>query len=196
MEGHSNVIFGGDGYSAEWHRMAVEDRGLKNLPTSADALPAFREESVVKLFSSSGVLTPVELASRFEVYSEQYLLSIEVEAKLVVDMATTMIYPAAVEYLSQIATTASSMAALNISLDSGVAAAVAGEANAMMAAVRTLSAALEVHDFDSTEAHMQYAASTLRSLMVEVRGHADTLETLVADDLWPLPKYAEMLFIK
>ena len=196
MEGHSNVIFGGDGYSAEWHRMAVEDRGLKNLPTSADALPAFREESVVKLFSSSGVLTPVELASRFEVYSEQYLLSIEVEAKLVVDMATTMIYPAAVEYLSQIATTASSMAALNITLDSGVAAAVAGEANAMMAAVRTLSAALEVHDFDSTEAHMQYAASTLRSLMVEVRGHADTLETLVADDLWPLPKYAEMLFIK
>ena len=196
MEAHSNVIFGGDGYSAEWHRAAVEDRGLKNLPTSADALPAFREESVVKLFSSTGVLTPVELESRFEVYSEQYLLSIEVESKLVVDMATTMIYPAAVEYLSQLASTASSMAALNITLDSGVAAAVAKEANAMMAAVAKLSAALEVHDFDSTEAHMQYAAGTLRSLMVEVRGHADTLETLVSDDLWPLPKYSEMLFIK
>ncbi|MFT6552188.1 MAG: glutamine synthetase [Zhongshania marina] len=65
-----------------------------------------------------------------------------------------------------------------------------------MAAVAKLSAALEVHDFDSTEAHMQYAAGTLRSLMVEVRGHADTLETLVSDDLWPLPKYSEMLFIK
>ncbi|MFT7405203.1 glutamine synthetase III [Zhongshania sp.] len=196
MDGHSNVIFGGDGYSAEWHRMAVEDRGLKNLPTSADALPALREESIVKLFSSTGVLTPVELESRFEVYSEQYLLSIEVEAKLVVDMATTSIYPAAIEYLSQLAGTASSMAALNITFDSGVAAAVAKEANAMMASVAALSSALEVHDFDTTEAHMQYSASTLCSLMLEVRSHADALETLVADDLWPLPKYAEMLFIK
>ncbi|CAA0092575.1 Glutamine synthetase [Zhongshania aliphaticivorans] len=196
MESHGNVVFGGDGYSSEWHRLAVEERGLKNLPTSADALPAFRDEAVIKLFSSTGVLTPVELESRFEVYSEQYLLSIEVEAKLVVDMATTMVYPAAVEYLSQISSTASSMAALNITLDSGVASSVAEQANAMMTAVATLSSALEVHEFDSTEEHMQYAAGTLRSLMDEVRSHADLLESLVADHLWPLPKYAEMLFIK
>jgi glutamine synthetase len=59
-----------------------------------------------------------------------------------------------------------------------------------------LNAALAVHDFESTEAHMQYAAGTLRSLMLEVREHADALEGLVADDLWPLPKYAEMLFVR
>jgi len=196
MEAHSNVIFGGDGYSAEWHRAAVEDRGLKNLPTSADALPYFRDEAVIRLFSSTGVLTPVELESRFEVYSEQYLLSIEVEAKLVVDMATTSIYPAAIEYLSQLASTSSAMAALSITLDNSVAAAVASEANAMMTAVSTLNTALAVHDFASTEEHMQYAAGTLRSLMLEVRGHADVLEALVADDLWPMPKYSEMLFIR
>ena len=103
MEKHGNVVFGGDGYSAEWHEMAVSERGLKNIPTTADALPALREESVKKLFESTGVLTPVELESRFEVYAEQYILSIDVEAKLVVDMAKTIIYPAAIRYLSDLA---------------------------------------------------------------------------------------------
>jgi glutamine synthetase len=196
MESHSQVIFGGDGYSAEWHRIAVEERGLKNLRTSAEALPVLRDEAVVKLFSSTDVFSPVELESRFEVYSEQYLLSIEVEAKLMVDIATTSIYPAAVEYLSQLASTSASMAALNISLDNSVVASVASEANAMMTAVAKLSDALAVHDFDSTEAHMTYAAHTLRALMDDVRAPADALEALVADDLWPLPKYSEMLFIK
>lgn len=196
MESHSQVIFGGDGYSAEWHRIAVEERGLKNLRTSAEALPVLRDEAVVKLFSSTDVFSPLELESRFEVYSEQYLLSIEVEAKLMVDIATTSIYPAAVEYLSQLASTSASMAALNICLDNSVAASVASDANAMMTAVAKLSAALTVHDFDSTEAHMTYAAHTLRALMDDVRAPADALEALVADDLWPLPKYSEMLFIK
>ena len=69
MSKHSNVIFGGDGYSPEWHRAAVEERGLENILTTADALPAFREESVVKLFERTDVLTPPELESRFEVYA-------------------------------------------------------------------------------------------------------------------------------
>ena len=65
MQAHGNVIFGGDGYSSEWHRVAVEERGLKNIPTTADALPALREASVVELFESTGVLSPPELESRF-----------------------------------------------------------------------------------------------------------------------------------
>ena len=88
MELHGNVVFGGDGYSTDWHKAAVEERGLKNIPTTADALPALNEDYIVKLFESTGVLSPVELASRYEVYSEQYVLSIEVEAKLVVDMGS------------------------------------------------------------------------------------------------------------
>ena len=83
MELHGNVVFGGDGYSSEWHTMAVAERGLKNIPTTADALPAFKDPAVVSLFEDTGVLSPVELESRFDVYSEQYILSIEVEAKLV-----------------------------------------------------------------------------------------------------------------
>ncbi|MEQ3694293.1 MAG: glutamine synthetase III [Thalassolituus sp.] len=189
MEEHGNVVFGGDGYSSEWHTMAVEERGLKNIPTTADALPALKTPEVIELFSSTGVLTPTELESRFEVYAEQYVLSIEVEAKLVVEMATTMVYPAAVNYLS-------SMASTGFTLEFSPASKVAENANAMMAAVEQLSTALTTEEFDSTEAHMDFLAGTVRGLMDDVRAKSDALEMLVSDDLWPLPKYREMLFIK
>jgi len=193
---HGNAVFGGDGYSSAWHTAAVEERGLKNIPTTADALPALREASVKKLFSTTGVLSPVELESRFAVYSEQYILAIELEAKLVVEMAKSIIYPAAITYLSELAAAGASMAELNIELDNSVAATVAAETNAMMAAVSKLSAAMKQHDFASTEEHMQFLAKDIRGLMDEVRLHADALENEVADELWPLPKYREMLFIK
>ncbi|PWR00082.1 glutamine synthetase III [Leucothrix pacifica] len=196
MELHGNAVFGGDGYSDEWHKAAVEERGLKNIPTTADALPAFNSEEVIKLFDSTGVLSPVELASRYEVYSEQYILSIEVEAKLVVEMAKTSIYPAAVSYLASLASTADDLKDMGIDFDKTTAATVASEANAMMAAVAKLSAALEKEDFASTDEHMQFLANDVRGLMDEVRAHADTLEGEVADDMWPLAKYREMLFIK
>lgn len=189
MEGHGSVIFGGDGYSSEWHTMAVEERGLKNIPTTADALPALKDPEVVELFSSTGVLTPVELASRFEVYSEQYILSIEVEAKLVVEMATTMIYPAAIGYLSDLTIP-------GVELLNSPATEITETAASMMSSVNSLRGALGTQGFTSTEAHMQFLASEVRALMDEVRASADVLETLVADDLWPLPKYREMLFIK
>jgi glutamine synthetase len=196
METHGNVVFGGDGYSSEWHKMAVEERGLKNIPTTADALPALKEASVIELFESTGVLSPVELASRFEVYAEQYVLSIEVEAKLVIDMAKTIIYPAAIRYLSELSITSSSMAELGVELDNSVAMKVASESNAMMASVAKLSEALEKHDFASTDEHLQHCAKELLGLMSVIRSHADTLEAEISDELWPLPKYQEMLFIK
>ena len=85
---------------------------------------------------------------------------------------------------------------LGIRLDNATAKIVASEANAMMEAVVGLSEAMEKESFSSTNDHMQYAASTIRDLMDKVRLHADTLESEVADVLWPLPKYQEMLFMK
>ena len=196
MDDHSAVIFGGDGYSEEWHKMAVEERGLANLPTTADALPVLREEYVEELFEKTKVLSPKELESRFEVYSEQYILSVEVEAKLVVDMAKTIIYPAAIKYLSSLSTTISSLKELGIDFSTKSMAKVADLANKMMEATNKLESALTKEDFPSVEEHMQYFAQTIRSLMNEVREYADALEGEVADDLWPLPKYQEMLFIK
>ena len=196
MAEHGNVVFGGNGYSPEWHRMAVEERGLKNIPTTADALSAFREKSVVMLFERTGVLTPVELDSRFKVYAEQYIHTIELEAKLVVSMATTSIYPAAISYLSELAATSAGMSRLNIDLDNTVARTIATEVNAMMSSIADLREALSNHDFASTEAHMKFCADKIRSLMNDVRSHADALETVVADKYWPLPTYQEMLFMR
>lgn len=196
MEQHSAVVFGGNGYSAEWHQMAVDERGLANLPTTADALPVLKEEYIEDLFEKTGVLTPVELESRFEVYAEQYILSIEVEAKLVIQMAKTMVYPAAVDYLSKLSATIASLANLGVTLEKGSAQTVAELTNSMMEIVGKLGAALEKHDFADTEAKMKYCANTLRPLMDEVRQYADALECEIPDCDWPLPTYQEMLFIK
>ena len=196
MERHGDVVFGGDGYSSDWHRIAVEERGLKNIPTTADALPIFLDESVIGLFERTGVLSPVELESRYEVYGEQYVLSIGVEAKLTVELARTALYPAAMSYISDLTGGISAAASLGVELDTTAVQEVATEANALLAAVAELESAMAVHDFDSTAAHMSYCADTIRGLMDEVRSHGDALEALVADEYWPLPKYREMLFIR
>jgi glutamine synthetase len=196
MKEHGDVVFGGNGYSEEWHKTAVEERGLRNLPTTADALPVLNEQSVIDLFERTGVLSPVELASRYEVYGEQYILSIGVEAKLVVELAKTVIYPATMSYVSDLAATLNSASYLGVELKPAGIKKIAEHSNAMMATVTQLEEALLNDHFESTEAHMKYCAGPLRALMDKVRVHADALEAEVADDYWPLPKYREMLFIK
>ncbi len=195
MEQHGAVVFGGNGYSEEWHKLAAE-RGLANLRTTADALPVLKEDYIEDLFKKTGVLTPVELESRFEVYAEQYILSIEVEAKLVISMAKTIIYPAAVEYLSKLSSTITSLGSLGIDLEKSGSQKIASLVNSMIATTTKLEEAIASHDFGSTEEHMQYCSKTLRPLMDEVRTYADALEGEVADSFWPLPTYQEMLFIK
>ena len=195
MELHSAVIFDGDGYSEEWHREA-ETRGLRNLPTAADALPVLMEDDVVSLFERTEVLSPVELESRFEVYAEQYIMSIGVEARTVVELAKTSLYPASMAYLSHLAGTIQQASGLGVDLDTSTVKAIGNETDAMLAAANELAEAISFDDFDTIESHMRYCADTIRPMMAKVRRHADRLETEVADEYWPLPKYREMLFIK
>jgi glutamine synthetase len=195
MEQHGAVVFNGNGYSEEWHKLAVE-RGLANLRTTADALPAFKMDHVRELFDKMKVLSPVELGSRFDTYAEQYILSIEVEAKLVLSIAKTLIYPAATRHLADLSSAIAGAKEIGIDLDTDSAKKVASLTKSMMDTVKELGSALSKHDFDSTEAHMQYLSQTIRPLMDKVREYADALEGEVADDLWPLPTYQEMLFIK
>ena len=196
MKLHGDAVFGGDGYSAEWHEAAVAERGLRNLPTSADALPVFTEPEVVELFESTGVLSPVELNARYEVYAEQYVNSIAVEARLVVDMAKTVIYPAAVRYASELAATYAAAGELGAVFDTTPVRTIAENANQLLATVGELATALERDDFEDTAEHMRYSATTIRGLMDTARGYADALELEVDDAAWPLPKYREMLFIR
>jgi glutamine synthetase len=196
IDNHGAVVFGGNGYSAEWHKMAVEERGLANLRTAADALPVLKENYIEELFERLNVLSPVELASRFEIYAEQYILAIEVEAKLVISMTKTAIYPAVVKYLSDLSCSITALNNAGIKLDSKSADHIASLITLMMEAVGQLSLAINKHDFSTAEEHMQFCAKTIRPLMDEVRQYVDTLEGEVADELWPLPTYQEMLFIK
>ena len=196
IDTHGAVVFGGNGYSAEWHKMAVEERGLANLKTAADALPVLKEKYIEELFDKLGVLSPVELASRFEIYAEQYILAIEVEAKLVVSMVKTGIYPAAVKYLAELSSTLSSLKDNGISLDAGRLTTISENLNSLTAIIEKLSAAIAQHDFATIEDHLQFCAKTIRPLMDEARAFADSLETEISDELWPFPTYQEMLFIK
>jgi len=195
IQDHGAIIFNGNGYSSEWHEMAVKERGLPNLKTTADALPVLREKYIEDLFIQEGVLTPVELGSRFEAYAEQYIQSIEVEAKLVVSMVKTIIYPAAMRHLSELSLSLSNLSEIGIDVGKENAQKVADLVKSMMTSVEKLGDLLTKH-FATPEEHMQFCANTLKPLMDEVRGYADALEGEVADDLWPLPTYQEMLFIK
>jgi glutamine synthetase len=196
MDKHGAVVFGGNGYSEEWHKMAVEERGLVNLRTTADALPVLKADYIEELFERVGVLTPVELESRFEVYAEQYILAIDVEAKLMVTMAKTTIYPAAMRYHSELSTTIFNAKSIGIELGKESAEKVAALIGSMMDNVSKLDSIIGKHDFESIEEHMQYCAQTIRPSMDELRKYADALEGEVADDYWPLPTYQEMLFVK
>ena len=148
------------------------------------------------MFARTGVFSPVELESRYEVYAEVYIKSIAVEAKLVADIAKTIIYPAAMRYLSELAATNASVRGMGIDLDISTAKTIAKESNEMMSEVVRLIEASAKEEFATMDEHMQYCAKVVRGLMDEVRLHADALEAEIADEQWPLPKYREMLFIK
>ena len=192
---NGNVIFGGDGYSSEWHEMAVKERGLENLRTTADALPVLQRPAIRDLFSRHNVLSPVELESRFEVYSEQYCLAIEVEARLAVRIARTQLYPAVSAYLGELAGSLQEQEAIGLNPSK----AIAQQISALNQQLLDRAAALETalgNAPHGAEAHMRHCADQLMVRMGELREAADALEGLVDDTAWPLPTYQEMLFVR
>jgi glutamine synthetase len=195
MDEHSAVVFGGDGYSAEWHRMAVEERGLENLRTSADALPVLQRPAVRELFERQGVLSPVELESRFEVYAEQYILAIEVEAKLVLSMARSQIYPVAMAYLDRLSQSLRNQEAIGLNPDRSLVAKLAAYCQSLLSGCAKLEQSL-AHGGGGVSEHLSHCATSLLPSMLAVREAADGLEQLIDDGCWPLPTYQEMLFMR
>ena len=195
IDEHSSVIFNGDGYSEDWHKEAAE-RGLPNLRTTVDALPALADDEVVSLFENYGVLSKRETMSRLEVYLEQYVLSVGVEARTTVEMAKTVVFPAAMRYQGQLASTAASMKAIGSKVDTTVLDNVSALIARLEAGVSALEEELAHEAGETTLVHADHCCTVVLPAMLEVRGAADELEGIVADDLWPLATYQEMLFIK
>jgi glutamine synthetase len=186
---HASIVFNGNGYSEEWHREA-EKRGLPNLKTTVDALPVLNAPETVKLFDKYNVLTPRELRSRYEIYLETYIKQVLVEARLAVKIAKTQILPAVVRYQAELSVAAAASAPAKRLLGE-----VSGFADKLDSSLVSLEKAL-AHESSGAEAEAKHLKDEILPLMLALRGAADTLETLVADDLWPLPSYQEMLFMR
>ena len=195
MQENGSVVFGGDGYSEDWHHKAVHERGLENLPTCADALPVLERPEVADLFERQGVLSRVELQSRYEVYAEQYILAIEVEAKLALRMARTQIQPAVQGSLGDLSGSLMEQKSLGLPIDTSLVEQISSLNKDLQDQSVVLEQALNNPPHGSA-AHMRHCAEVLLPIMLKLRQAADALELLVDDDRWPLPTYQEMLFIR
>jgi glutamine synthetase len=191
---HGAVVFNGDGYSDKW-QIEAADRGLPNLRTTLDALPELVTESAMDLFEKYKVFNHREMHSRYEVGLEQYALTIGVEARLTCEVGTTSILPAAVRHQTEVATNIGALKAAGVEVDTAGLAEVTEPLTALRAALAALKAALAADPGETALAEAEHAQNELLPAMAAVRAAADTLEGIVADDLWPLPTYQEMLFI-
>ena len=183
---HKRVVFGGDGYSEAWHKEA-EGRGLKNLRTTPDALPEIIAPATIKVFNKYKVLSKRELESRFEVAAEQYVTNLNIEGETAASIARTMLLPASTRHLAE--------------LRSAEVPALIGETaelvDEFVKAILALEKANEGHPARAGVLnHARYMRDKVIPAMDDAREVADRLEGIVADDLWPLPKYQEILFIK
>jgi glutamine synthetase len=183
---NNQIVFGGDNYSEGWHAEA-EARGLLNLRATPDALPYLVSDDTVTVFSNYGVLSKRELESRYEVFLEQYVTKINIEAETAAGIAKTMLLPASARHL-----------ALLLSAQLGE---LASETEALISAlvdkIKVLDQAnLADSQPDEILDHAKYVRDTTIPAMDGVREAGDTLEKVVSDDLWPLPKYSEILFVK
>jgi glutamine synthetase len=184
---NKQVVFDGDGYSEAWHEEA-EKRGLANLRTTPDALPWLVDKQTVAAFKKYKVLSKRELESRLEVFTEQYAVKINIEAETAAQIARTMLLPAAVRHLNELKATG---------LDELIEEVEPLVKELQYALVKLEDANLSDNQPDSSAMKWAvYMRDTTIPAMDDVRDVADRLEKLVADDLWPLPKYSEMLFIK
>ncbi|MGO4258189.1 glutamine synthetase III family protein [Marmoricola sp. RAF53] len=191
---HGAVIFNGNGYSEEW-QVEAEQRGLKNLRTTVDALPELVTPEAVELFSTYKVFNEAEMHSRYEIGLEQYVNSVGVEARSTLELGSTVILPAAVRYQTEVATNLAALKAVGVEADLAPLEAVSVPLAELRAALAALGAALAAETPHDALAEAAYTRDTVIPAMNAVRTAADTLEGLVADDLWPLPTYQEMLYI-
>jgi glutamine synthetase len=191
---HKAIVFNGDGYSDAWHREAVEDRGLLNLKTTPDALATITDDKNVAVFERYDVLSAPELESRAEILSEQYALTLNVEAATTESIAKTLVLPAAVRYLAELGEAAEVVEdlGLDISGTKETASGVVDHVNALRKALGTLAKARTAAHKAKDEAKAM--KDKVVPAMQKVRDTCDALEKEVPADLWPLPTYRDMLF--
>jgi glutamine synthetase len=191
---HGAVVFNGDGYSEDWQVEAAA-RGLPNLRTTLDALPELVSESAMELFSTYGVFSEREMHSRYEVGLEHYALTVGVEARLTLEIGTTSVLPAAVRHQTEVAQNIGALRGAGVEADTSVLDEATRPLTELRLALARLRSVLGEQPGETAMDEAQHAQDALLPAMAAVRAAVDVLEGLVADDLWPLPTYQEMLYI-
>ncbi|MFN8731424.1 MAG: glutamine synthetase III [Planctomyces sp.] len=193
---HKRVIFNGDGYSEAWHNEA-ESRGLPHLRDSVEALPVLRSKKCLDLLSKYKILSRVETEARCVIYLEKYCKQVAIEADTMVAMSRTLILPAAQQHQRRLAESIAAVQAADVDceeqreqLEDFVAL-----VTRFARSVNSLEEALGHHDADPLK-HAQYLRNKVKPLMADVRAAGDELESLIADELWPMPTYRDLLFVK
>ena len=195
---HRRVIFNGNGYTAEWEEEAAR-RGLPNKKNTPAALPALIDPKNIALMEEFGVLTKVEMHSRYEVEMEHYSKIINIEALTMLEMARKQLLPAVNAYMSEVANTAASKLAVSESLsvrsETKALTRLSADADAMSDAVDELQAAVDAAKALSDESAKAVAFhDDVLPKMDALRAAADDAETICGEDYWPLPSYSKMLY--
>jgi len=197
IEEHSAVIYNGDNYSKIWHEEA-ERRGLPNLRTTPEALVVITAPEIIKLYEKQQVLSKKELKARQEIYLELYCKTVSTEAKLVIRMARTIIYPAAMRYQQELASSCACAKSLGIKCEMTVLDKVSNDLLCLEQCISELEELMPKNNDlkDDNLELAKYCCKTILPAMEKVRSEADKLEIIVADNLWALPSYQEILFGK
>ena len=195
---HRRVIFNGNGYSAEWEAEAAK-RGLPNKKNTPAALPALIEPKNIQLMEDFGVLTKVEMESRYEVEMEHYAKIINIEALTMLEMARKQLLPAVNAYMSEVANTAASKLAVSESLsvrsETKTLEKLSADADAMSDAIDTLQDVVDAAEALTSESEKAVAFhDNVIPVMDTLRAAADDAETICGEDYWPLPSYSKMLY--
>jgi glutamine synthetase len=196
------VLFEGDGYSDEWHQEA-EKRGLPNVRTTPKALDAMVSEKSKNLFESNHVLTHVELEARHEIELEKYIKKVQIEARVMGELATSHILPAAIKYQNELITNIKGLKEIGLKEEAyanqkQILTKVSEHVNKMSELVEKMIQARKKANAiaDTREKAIAYCDTIKEAYFDQIRYHADKLELLVGDEYWLLPKYREMLFLR
>lgn len=193
---HKRVLFSGDGYTEEWHKEAAK-RGLPNFKDTVEALPVLKSKKAQDIFRKYKVMTPPETTSRAAIFIEKFNKQVSIEADTMIQMCRTQIMPSVIQHQKRLAETVAAANAANT--DADVAREELDRYAEMIRELRTklekLEHAVEHHDADMW-LHAKHIKQAVRPAMGELREIVDELEGVTSADLWPLPTYREMLFIR
>lgn len=193
---HQRIVFNGNGYSDEWVEEAKR-RGLPNLKSMVDAIPALVTEKSIELFGKFGVFTKAELESRVEIQFEAYAKVINIEARSMIDIASKQIIPAVIKYTKSLADTVNSVMAAGV--DADVQRELLKETSVLLSqtkdALKKLTeVAAKAAAMEAGEAQARYYYEVVMPAMSSLRTPVDELEMIVDKEMWPMPSYGDLIF--